>query len=187
LSRVNDLALRDDAFDTMGTDEQNENRPVSVKVTIHFISRRLAGVGIQHLSGLELMRGAVAGDFPRSAMADTIPMKMLEAELGYMKVSARADGRHLNPLGGVHGGFAATVLDSVTGCAVHTTLEAGVGYGTIDLHVKMLRPVPRDQDLVAEARTVHVSRNIAASEGTLKLVDGTLLATATATCFIKRS
>ena len=80
----------------------------------------------------------------------------------------------------------ATVLDSVTGCAVHSTLEAGVGYGTIDLQVKMLRPVPRNQALMAEATTVHVSRNIATSEGTLKSSDGKLLATATATCFLKR-
>lgn len=97
---------------------------------------------------------------------------------------------HLNPLGGVHGGFAATVLDSVTGCAVHSMLEAGISYGTVDLQVKMLRPVPRDQDLVAEGRAIHFSTNIATSEGTLKTKDGELLATATATatatCFVKR-
>lgn len=138
------------------------------------------------MSGLELMQAAVEGRFPPSTMAQTIPMSFLSAEFGYVKISARADGRHLNPLGGVHGGFAASVLDSVTGCAIHSTLEPGVGYGTIDLHVKMLRPVPRDQDLVAEAHTVHTSRNIATSEGTLKSPDGKLLATATATCFVKR-
>jgi uncharacterized protein (TIGR00369 family) len=66
-------------------------------------------------------------------------------------------------------------------------LEAGVGYGTIDLQIKMLRPVPRGEELVAEGRAVHVSRNIATSEGTLKTQDGKLLATATATCFLKRA
>ena len=120
-------------------------------------------------------------------MESTIPMAFVEVASGYVKMSARADGRHLNPLGGVHGGFAASVLDSVTGCAVHSMLEAGAGYGTIDLHVKMLRPVPRDQELVGEARAVHMSRNIATSEGTLKTADGKLLATATATCFLKRA
>jgi uncharacterized protein (TIGR00369 family) len=138
------------------------------------------------MTGLELLRAAAAGHLPLSPMAETIPMSFTVVDVGYVKMSARADGRHLNPLGGVHGGFAATVLDSATGCAVHSTLEAGVGYGTIDLHVKMLRPVPRDQELAAEARTVHVSRNIAISEGTLKSSDGKLLATATATCFLKR-
>lgn len=143
-------------------------------------------MNVQNMTGLDLMRAAVAGHVPLASMAETIPMSFLEVDSGYVKILARADARHLNPLGGVHGGFAASVLDSATGCAVHSTLETGVGYGTIDLHVKMLRPVPRDQDLVAEARTVHVSRNIATSEGTLKSSDGKLLATATATCFVKR-
>jgi uncharacterized protein (TIGR00369 family) len=138
------------------------------------------------MSGLELLRAVVTGDLPRSAMAETVPMTFLEVDPGYVKLSARAGKQHLNPMGGVHGGFAATVLDSSTGCAVHSMLEAGIGYGTIDLQIKMLRPVPLDQDLVTEARCVHISRNIATSEGTLKSAEGKLLATATATCFIKR-
>jgi len=140
----------------------------------------------REMSGLELLRAAADGRIPPASMAATIPTSLVQIDPGYVKMRARADGRHLNPMGGVHGGFAASVLDSVTGCAVHTMLEAGVGYGTIDLHVKMLRPVPCDQDLVGEARAVHVSRNIATSEGTLKTPDGKLLATATATCFLKR-
>lgn len=138
------------------------------------------------MSGLELLRAVASGQLPHASMAETIPMSFAKVDVGYVKMTARAGSQHLNPLGGVHGGFAATVLDSVTGCAVHSTLEAGAGYSTIDLQVKMLRPVPRDQDIVAEGRTVHVSRNIATSEGTLKSLDGKLLATATATCFLKR-
>jgi len=138
------------------------------------------------MSGLDLLRRMVAGVHHRSAMAETVPMTFLEVDVGRVKLSARADERHLNPLGGVHGGFAATVLDSATGCAVHSALEAGVGYGTIDLQVKMLRPVPRDQELIAQGKAVHISRNIATSEGTLMSADGKLLATATATCFVKR-
>ncbi|SIT46363.1 conserved exported hypothetical protein [Paraburkholderia ribeironis] len=143
-------------------------------------------MNLQKMTGLELLRAVVAGQLSPSAMARTVPMTFVDVDFGRVKITARADERHLNPMGGVHGGFAATVLDSVTGCAVHSTLEAGVGYGTIDLQVKMLRPVPRDQELVAEGSTVHVSRNIATSEGTLKSADGKLLATATATCFLKK-
>lgn len=143
-------------------------------------------MNVQEMTGLELLRAVVTGQLSPSAMASTVPMTFVDADFGRVKLTARADDRHLNPMGGVHGGFAATVLDSVTGCAVHSTLEAGVGYGTIDLQVKMLRPVPRDQDLIAEGNSVHVSRNIATSEGTLKSADGKLLATATATCFLKR-
>lgn len=137
------------------------------------------------MSGLELMQAVVAGDIGPSAMALTVPMTFTQAEFGQVTIVARADQRHLNPMGGVHGGFAATVLDSVTGCAVHAALDPGASYGTIDLQVKMLRPVPRDQDLVAEGRLVHMSRNLATADGTLKSADGKLLATATATCFLK--
>jgi uncharacterized protein (TIGR00369 family) len=138
------------------------------------------------MSGLDLLRAVASGHLPRASMGETIPTSFAEVDAGYVKMKARAGSQHLNPLGGVHGGFAATVLDSVTGCAVHSMLEAGAGYGTVDLQVKMLRPVPRDQDVVAEGRTVHIARNIATSEGTLKSLDGKLLATATATCFLKR-
>lgn len=139
------------------------------------------------LSGLELLRGIVDNRFHPSPMTETVPMKFVEVDEGLVKISARADERHLNPLGGVHGGFASAVLDSVTGCAVHSMLEAGVGYGTIDLQIKMLRPVPLHQELVAEGNIVHVSRNLATSQGTLKTPEGKLLATATATCFLKRN
>lgn len=144
-------------------------------------------MNVQEMTGLELMRAVIAGQLPASAMAQTVPMTFVDADFGRVKLTARADERHLIPMGGVHGGFAATVLDSVTGCAVHSTLEAGASYGTIDLQVKMLRPVLRDQDMVAEGSTVHVSRNIATSEATLTSADGKLLATATATCFLKRA
>ncbi|RQS75517.1 PaaI family thioesterase [Burkholderia sp. Bp8963] len=138
------------------------------------------------MSGLELLRAAATGDVPRASISETVPMQFVAVELGYVKMSARADGRHLNPLGGVHGGFAATVLDSVTGCAVHSMLDAGIGYGTIDLHVKMLRPVPRDVDLIAEGRVIHLSRSLGVAEGTLKTPDDKIVAHASATCFIQR-
>ncbi|MBL3702629.1 hotdog fold thioesterase [Sulfitobacter sp. BDSS02] len=138
------------------------------------------------MSGLELLTAVMEGRRSPSPMAGTVPMTFVEVAPGFIRISARADGRHLNPLGGVHGGFAATVLDSATGCAVHAALGAGEGYGTIDLQVKMLRPVPRDQDLIAEGRAVHLSRSLGTAEGVLKTEDGKLLATATATCFLMR-
>ncbi|KCX23124.1 PaaI family thioesterase, partial [Acinetobacter baumannii] len=92
----------------------------------------------------------------------------------------------LNPLGGVHGGFAATVLDSVTGCAVHTMLPAGVGYGTIDLNVKMCRPLPQNQVLIATGKVINLSKNLGISEGKITDEEGKLYAYATATCMIIR-
>lgn len=138
------------------------------------------------MTGLELMRTMMEGHIPRAPIAEIVPMKPIEVAGGYIKFTAKADRRHINPLGGVHGGFAATVLDSVTGCAVHTMLEAGTSYGTIDLDIKMLRPIPLDKELVAEGRVIHLSKKIGVSEGTLKDADGNLYALAMATCMIYR-
>ena len=138
------------------------------------------------MTGLELLQAMHDGHLPKASISEIVPMQGTALEAGMIRMTVRADGRHLNPLGGVHGGFAATVLDSVTGCAVHTMLEAGVGYGTVDLNIKMLRPIPPNVDLVAEGRVIHVSKSLGVAEGTIKSLDGKLFAHATCTCFIKR-
>ena len=138
------------------------------------------------MTGLELMQAMLDGKLPPPSISTTIPMKGVSVESGKVVFKARADERHLNPLGAVHGGFAATVMDTVTGCAVHTLLGAGEGYGTIDLNVKMMRPVPRDVELVAEGNVINLSRSLAVSEGSLKDAEGKLYAHATATCMLMR-
>lgn len=139
------------------------------------------------MTGLELMRAMLEGTIPMPSMAQTIPMQGVRAEPGRIVFRAQADGRHLNPMGSVHGGFAATVLDSVTACAIQTELGAGEACTTIDLNVKMLRPVPRDTALLAEARVISITRSIAVSEASLKDDDGKLYAHATATCMLIRN
>lgn len=138
------------------------------------------------MTGLELMQAMLDGRIPPPGISLTVPMHGVSVASGIVVFSARADERHLNPLGAVHGGFAATVMDTVTGCAVHTLLGAGEGFGTIDLNVKMMRPVPRDVDLVAEGKVINLSRSLAVSEGTLKDAGGKLYAHATATCMLTR-
>ncbi|VDC50510.1 PaaI family thioesterase [Brevundimonas mediterranea] len=138
------------------------------------------------VSGMEFLRAGFEGRLPLSSIFETMGMSILELADGHVVFGARADERHLNPMGGVHGGFAATVLDSVTGYAVHTRLEAAVRYATIDLAVKMLRPVPQDVKLIAEARVTHISRSLGVAEGTLRDSDGNLLASGSATCLIRR-
>lgn len=139
---------------------------------------------LKELTGLEVMQGIVDGVFPMPSIAVTIPMKAIEAKHGHIVFEATADNNHLNPLGGVHGGFAATVLDSVTGCATHTTLGPAVGYGTVDLNIKMVRPVPKNTPLIATGKVLNSSRPLVISEGTLKDAAGKLYAHATATCMI---
>jgi len=136
------------------------------------------------LSGLELVKAIIEGRIPHPPMFETIPMRLLEAQSGYIKLSARADGRHVSPFGGVHGGFVTTVLDTALGLGVHTALEAGVGHATVDVNAKMLKFVPLDQELIAEGRLLHRSRTLAVSEGTLRNADGVLLAHGTATSAI---
>ena len=113
-------------------------------------------------------------------------MKVISVESGKVIFEATADERHLNPLGGVHGGFLATIMDSVTACAVHSALEAGVGYATIDLNVKMLKPVPQNTPLIAEGNLINMSKSLGISEGSSKDEQGKLYGHATATCMILR-
>ena len=143
-------------------------------------------MNIKEMTGLAILQAMARGEIPAPSITQTMPMTLVEAEEGRVVFHATAGRQHLNPLGGVHGGFAATVLDSVTACAVHTQLGAGVGYGTIDLNIKMIRPVPQDELVIAEGRIINVSKSLGISEGTLKTRDGKLLATATATCMIMR-
>ncbi len=138
------------------------------------------------MSGLELLQAMSEGKIAHPSIADTMPMRVSELSKGNIKFIVKANDRHINPLGGVHGGFACTVLDSATGCAVHTMLDAGVGYGTVDLNVKMLRPIPLGVELIAEGRVLNISKNIGVSEGAIKDNEGKLYAHATATCSIFR-
>jgi len=143
-------------------------------------------MSIESMSGLEMMKAMVEGKIPMASIAVTIPMKGITAEHGKVIFEATADDRHLNPLGGVHGGFSATVLDSVTGCAVHTVLDSGVGYATVDLNIKMLKAVPKNIPLLAEGKVIHISKSLGVSEGTLRDSEDQIYAHATATCMIRR-
>ncbi|MCT8088869.1 PaaI family thioesterase [Acinetobacter sp. C_4_1] len=140
----------------------------------------------KEMTGLQLLQAMCDGRIPAPSMSETIPMQPYEVSEGMICFKVKANNHHLNPLGGVHGGFAATVLDSVTGCAVHSMLEAGAGYGTIDLNIKMCRPIPQDQQLLAIGKVINISKNLGISEGEIVDENGKLYAHATATCMIIR-
>lgn len=140
----------------------------------------------QEMTGLQLLEAMCAGQIPAASISETIPMSPYQVASGSIHFKAKADARHLNPLGGVHGGFAATVLDSVTGCAIHSMLDAGVGYGTIELNIKMCRPIPQNKELIAIGTVINMSKNLGISEGKIIDADGKLYAHATATCMIIR-
>jgi uncharacterized protein (TIGR00369 family) len=140
--------------------------------------------GLQ-LSGAEYIAALIAGEVPPPPIAVTLGFELVEASEGRAVFACEA-GEHLyNPIGSVHGGVAATLLDSATGCAVHTLLPAGVGYATTDLHVTFVRPIGRDTGrIVCTGEVVHAGRRMASAEARLVDGDGRLLAHATATCMI---
>lgn len=143
-------------------------------------------MNIQEMTGLEIMQAFARGEIPAPSICETIPMQLIEVEYGRSLFTAQADKRHTNPLGGVHGGFAATVLDSVTGCASHTVVGAGEGYGTTDLNIKMCRPIPYDTKMIAEGKVINVGRNLIIAEGYIRDEAGKIYAHATATNMIIR-
>ncbi|MBV1910086.1 MAG: PaaI family thioesterase [Kangiellaceae bacterium] len=135
-------------------------------------------------SGIQQLKSMIAGNFPPPSMGLTMNMRLADVDYGFARFEVKATENHLNPMGGVHGGFAATVLDSATGCAVHSVLEPGEGYGTIDLNVKMMRPVPKNVKLVCEGRVLNRSKSLGVSEAKLVDENGKLYAHATCTCKI---
>jgi len=137
------------------------------------------------LSGLELLRLMMEEKIPVASIAQTMGIALKKIEKGYVLFEVKPDERHLNPLGGVHGGFAATALDSATGSAVHTMLEPGVGYGTVDLNIKMIKAILLKQGpLKCEGKVLHISKRIGIAEGRIIDHEGKLYAHATATCVI---
>jgi uncharacterized protein (TIGR00369 family) len=138
------------------------------------------------MTGLEIMEAILEGKIEEASMTKTLPMSMVSVESGVVRFTMRAGDGHLNPMGGVHGGFAATVLDSAMGCAMHTALEAGVTYGTVDLNIKMVRPIPKNKELIAEGRLINISKRVGISEGDIKDSSGKIYAHGTCTCVITR-
>lgn len=141
-------------------------------------------MNIKEMNGLALLTAMRDGKIPAASISETMPMQPVVIEQGQVEFRVQADQRHLNPLGGVHGGFAATVLDTVTGCAIHTLLDAGVGYGTIDLNIKMCRPIPQNVELRAVGKVINISKNLAISEGQIIDAEQKIYAHATATCML---
>lgn len=141
-------------------------------------------MSIKELTGLEIMTAMMEGGISHPPMADTMSMKIIRVEEGTIHFEVKADKRHMNTMGGIHGGFCATVLDTITGCAIHTTLGKGVSYGTIDLNVKMTRPIPIDKTLIAEGIVINKTRRLAISQGTIKDENDKIYAYGSATCMI---
>lgn len=137
------------------------------------------------MTGLEYLQAMAAGEIPPPPIAKLMGFELVEIREGLASLSVVPQEWHYNPIGMVHGGLAATILDTVLGVSVHTTLGAGEAYTTVDLHVQYLRAMTADTGRVtAVGEIVHRGRKVATAEGRVTDERGKLIATAITTCMI---
>lgn len=139
------------------------------------------------LSGLEFLQKIVAGELPRPPIGVLMNFSVAEVSKGRAVFTVEPAEYHYNPIGVVHGGLAATLLDSAMGCAVHSTLPAGAGYTTLEIKANFVRPLTAQTGRVrCEARVIHVGGRTATAEGRVLDEAGKLYAHGTTTCIIFR-
>lgn len=136
-------------------------------------------------TGLEVMQMMLAGEIPYAAIAKTLDFTIIEVGPGVAIFQGTPLPQHLNPLGTIHGGWAATMLDSALGCSIHTLMPPGRGYTTAELSVNYVRGLtPKITRVRAEGKVIHCGRQLATAEARLVGADGTLYAHATTTCLV---
>ena len=135
--------------------------------------------------GLGFLKAIIDGTLPQPPISEVLGFHLVEAENGRATFEGLPEFRHYNPIGTVHGGFAATLLDSALGCAIFSTLHKGDTWTTLELKLNFVRSMTKDTGLVrAEGRIIHRGRTVATSEGDLKDRAGKLYAHATTTTMI---
>lgn len=136
-------------------------------------------------TGLEIMQSIVSGEIPTPPIASTLDFFLIEVGDGHAVFQGTPKAEHFNPMGTIHGGWFATLLDSALGCAVHTKIPAGRSYTTSQLSVNLVKALmPKIQRVRAIGRVIHCGRQLATAEAQLIGPDGTLYAHATTTCLI---
>jgi uncharacterized protein (TIGR00369 family) len=155
------------------------------------LAPRAAAVGVARpdqiagKSGLQMFEAMLAGELPRAPITTTLRFWLVEASPGHAEFQGAPAFEHYNPLGSVHGGWMATLLDSCVGCAVHTLLPPGKAYTTLELKVNFVKALTDRVPLVrAVGRVIHSGSRVATADGRLVGPDGTLYAHATTTCLI---
>jgi uncharacterized protein (TIGR00369 family) len=135
--------------------------------------------------GLPFLKDIIDGKLPQAPMCATLGFYLAEAGEGFAAFEGLPEFRHYNPIGTVHGGFAATLLDSALGCAVFSTMAKGEAWTTLELKLNMVRPIGKDTgQMRAEGRIIHRGRTVATAGGTLTDRAGKLYAHASTTCMV---
>lgn len=136
-------------------------------------------------TGMEVMQAMLAGKLPYPHIAETLDFALIEIEPGKATFQGTPQLKHYNPLGTVHGGWYATLLDSAVGCAVHTMMPVGRAYTTAELSINIVRAAShKTGPLRAIGTVIHCGRQMATAEGRIVGPDGKLYAHATTTCLV---
>jgi uncharacterized protein (TIGR00369 family) len=136
-------------------------------------------------TGLQVMQAILDGELPYAHIAQTLDFALVEVSSGKAVFQGTPQIKHFNPMGGVHGGWYATLLDSALGCAVHTMMPVGRGYTTAELGVNIVRAAnARTGPLRAIGTVIHCGRQMATAEARIVGPDGKLYAHATTTCLV---
>jgi uncharacterized protein (TIGR00369 family) len=139
----------------------------------------------KEMSGLEFVQGLADGTLPLNTIAETLGYDVAEATRGRVVVTAEPTSAHLNPAGTVHGGLAATMLDSCMGLAIQSTLDKGVGSTTLEFKMSFIRPItPETGPIKAEGTVINRGRRVGTAEGRVTDSKGRLLVHGTTTCLI---
>lgn len=148
---------------------------------------RVAASAAPNMTGLDYLQAIGRGDLPAPPIMVLMNMGMVSAEAGRVIFSVEPAEYHYNPIGTVHGGMACTICDSALGCAVHSTLPAGVGYTTLELKINFVRPITTATGrLLCEGKIIHTGSRVATAEARLTDERGKLYAHATTTCILLR-
>ena len=136
-------------------------------------------------SGLEILAAMIAGVLPAPAICKPLNFRLVEVREGFALFEGETGPELLNPMGGVHGGWALTLIDSATGCACMSTLAAGVSYTTVETKANFVRPILADTGRVqCSAQVIHRGRQIVTTESRVTDADGRLLAHGTSTLMV---
>ena len=139
----------------------------------------------KQMSGLAFVQGLADGTLPLNTIARTLGYDIVEAEKGRVVVTAQPTAEHLNPAGTVHGGLAATMLDSCMGLAIQSTLDKGVGSTTLEFKISFVRGMSEASGVIrTEGRVLNAGRRVATAEARMTDVKDRLLAHATTTCLV---
>ena len=167
--------------DEMSLDAWGEPRSKTVS---WYDPQRTAAASVG-LSGIEFMKAIADGRLAPPPIAQLMGFRIRDVEPGRVVFEGTPDESVYNPIGVVHGGLVCTLADSVIGCAVHTTLDSGIAYTSIDIAVNYLRPVTvTSGTLVATGTVIKPGRRIATGEAQIVDGNGRLVASATGNCFV---